>query len=174
MSKTFHHAFRIEYNGVARALLTECAIAPPAAIDPSQSKKFFKFQCIWDTGATNSVITENIVKAAGLVATGMVQTRGVHGARPANTYIVDIGLPNGVCITNVTVSEGKLMDNVDALIGMDIIQLGDFNISNPNGKTVFSFCIPAHKNPVCLLEKSIRVNPKGGPPAPPVPATIAP
>ena len=49
-----------------------------------------------------------------------------------------------------------------SLIGMDIIQSGDFNISKKfDGKkhiTMFSFCIPSHSNPVDLLEKSEQVN----------------
>ena len=90
--------------------------------------------------------------------TGMTEAHGVHGKSQVNTFIVDILLPNRVCIPNVRVSEGKLLDNVDVLIGMDIIQLGDFAISNTNGKTIFSYCLPPHKNPIDLLEKSNCVN----------------
>ncbi|MBU0684094.1 MAG: retroviral-like aspartic protease family protein [Candidatus Omnitrophica bacterium] len=167
-SNIFHHAFRIDYGGRARALVTECAIALPLAIDPSRTKQFFPFKAIWDTGATSSVIAENVVTKVSLTPTGRTKTRGVHGERQVNTYIVDIGLPNKVCIVNVKVSEGKLMDNIDVLIGMDIIQSGDFCISNSNGKTVFSYCLPPHKNPIDLLEKSLRVNPKSRPALQPV------
>jgi hypothetical protein len=37
---------------------------------------------------------------------------------------------------------------VEVLIGMDIISMGDFNISNANGKTLFSFVIPPYKNKI--------------------------
>lgn len=158
-SNVFHHAFKVEYNGITKALVTDCAIALPLATNPPPGKQFFPFKAIWDTGATNSVITENVVKKASLVPTGMVNAHGVHGECQVNTYIVDIGLPNHVCITNVRVSEGKLMGNIDVLIGMDIIQKGDFAISNPSEKTIFSYCVPPHKNPIDLLEKSNRVNP---------------
>jgi hypothetical protein len=73
---------------------------------------------------------------------------------------VDIGLPNGVCFQNIVASEGALFNNFDLLIGMDIIQAGDFAIANANGNTTFSFCHPPHNNPVDLLEKSNKVNPK--------------
>ena len=157
---TFHHAFRVEYKGKVQALITDCAVALPSAINPIPEKQFFPFKAVWDTGATNSVITENVVKKVPLVPTGIIDTYGVHGKGKVNTYIVDIGLPNRVCITNVQVSEGKLMGDVDVLIGMDIIQLGDFAISNSEGKTTFSYCIPPHKNPLDLYEKSLRVNPR--------------
>ena len=77
-----------------------------------------------------------------------------------NTYIVDIGLPNRVLFTNMNVSEGLLQGHYDVIIGMDIIQAGDFSIANANGLTTFSYCCPPHKNPIDLLEKSERVNPK--------------
>ena len=157
-SNVFHHAFKIEYKGIVRALITDCAIALPSAINPPP-KQFFSFKAIWDTGATNSVITENVVKKASLTPTGMVNSYGVHGQSQVNTYIVDVGLPNHVCVTNVKVSEGKLMGDIDVLIGMDIIQTGDFAIANTNGRTTFSYCIPPHKNPIDLLEKSNKVNP---------------
>ena len=43
---------------------------------------------------------------------------------------------------------------------MNIIQLGDFAIANAKGKTRFSFCIPPHDNPICLLEKTQKVDGK--------------
>lgn len=158
--KTFHHAFRIEYKGITKVLITDCQIAQPLAIDPNPQKQFFPFKAIWDTGATNSVITANASQKVSLLPTGMAETHGVHGKSLVNTFIVDILLPNRVCIPNVKVSEGNLLDNIDILIGMDIIQLGDFAICNTGGKTLFSYCLPPHKNPVDLLEKSNCVNAK--------------
>jgi hypothetical protein len=55
---------------------------------------------------------------------------------------VDFVLPNGVQIqTEVTSCDS--LGNCDALIGMDIITLGDFSISNYGKKTTFSFRIPS-------------------------------
>lgn len=167
-NNAFHHAFRVEYSGIVRQLITDCHISLPSATNTLPSRQFLKFKAIWDTGATNSVITENVVKQMSLQATGMIKARGVHGESLVNTYIVDIGLPNRVCIQNVKVSEGKLIGDVDILIGMDIIQAGDFAICNPNGKTIFSYCLPPHRNPIDLLEKSNKVNPKNKPQGIPV------
>lgn len=68
-----------------------------------------------------------------------------------NTYLVNIALPSGVMVPQVRVTEVQLIpdDNVLAdkqsqlLIGMDIIGLGDFAVTNANGKTTFSFRIPS-------------------------------
>lgn len=159
-NKTFYHAFKVVHNGRARALITDCTIALPAGLCQDPGKKFLPFKALWDTGATNSVITKKIVDSVGLSPTGIATTHGVHGSSEVNKYIVDIGLPNRVCIQDVTVTQGALLNGYDVLIGMDIIMMGDFAISNPDGKTVFSFCIPSHKNPIDLLEKSDKINPK--------------
>ena len=158
VGKVFHHAFRVEYSPITKVLFTDCQIALPRATNPSSQKQFFPFKAIWDTGATNSVITDKVAKAVSVLPSGMATTRGVHGEAQVNTFIVDILLPSNVCIPNVRVSEGMLLDNVDVLIGMDIIQLGDFAISNCNGKTIFTYCLPPHANPIDLLEKSKAVN----------------
>lgn len=41
------------------------------------------------------------------------------------------------------VTGGLLNTDTDFLIGMDIITLGDFAVTNVNGKTVFSFRYPS-------------------------------
>ena len=65
-----------------------------------------------------------------------------NGKSIAACYYVDILLPNSLTITDVLVVEGTL-DNSDVLIGMDIIGMGDFAVSNYCGKAVFYFRIPS-------------------------------
>lgn len=48
--------------------------------------------------------------------------------------------------------------SVNILIGMDIIQLGDFHISNAGGKTLFSFVIPSLPTPFSLAEEADKLN----------------
>lgn len=106
---------------------------PPATIE---------FDALWDTGATNSVITQNVIDACALAPTGMAQVHGVNGTSQAETYLVNIGLPNMVMFTSMRVTKGQLR-GTDVLIGMDIINNGDFAISNHDGKTKFTFRVPS-------------------------------
>ena len=159
-SPIFHHAFRTVYSGVVRELITDVTIALPSSTHPGFSKEFKNFLALWDTGATHSVVTTNVINAVGLVPTGKATVKGVNSEDIVNTYIVDIGLPNRVLFPNVNVSEGLLLGHYDVIVGMDIIQAGDFSIANANGITTFSYCCPPHKNPIDLLEKSEKVNPK--------------
>ncbi len=159
--KTFHHAFRVEYKVKAREIVTEVHLGLPSILPNGGVNSFVRFYAIWDTGATNTVITLKTINQLNLKPTGKATVSGVYKTAIANTYIVDVGLPNKVQIQNVKVTEGRINSPVaEVLIGMDIIQMGDFAIANANNKTTFSFCIPPHKNPIDLLEKSNRVNPK--------------
>lgn len=100
---------------------------------------------LWDTGASRSSITQRIVDDLSLIPVGRNNVSTANGVVPVNTYCVDIGLPNGVTVSNVIVSCCDLGDDIDVLIGMDIIKHGDFSITNINHKTTFSFRIPSTK-----------------------------
>lgn len=117
------------------------AYSPPTSSKNIVYKKFF---AIWDTGATNTVISEKVVKDCGLKPVGMTKVRQADGtAEDVNDYLVNVRLPNAVEIYNIRVTEGKLRGQANVLIGMDIINKGDFAVTNYNGKTVFSFRIPS-------------------------------
>ncbi len=159
-NQIIHHAFKTVYSGIVRELITDVRISLPSSTNPGTSKEFKNFLALWDTGATNSVVTKKVINAVGLIPTGKATVKGVNSEDVVNTYIIDIGLPNRVLFTNINVSEGLLQGHYDVIIGMDIIQAGDFAIANTNGITTFSYCYPPHKNPIDLLEKSERINPK--------------
>lgn len=91
------------------------------------------------------MITQAIVDACGLVTTGMAQVHGVGGVEDAETYLVNIALPNNVMFAGIRVSKGKIKD-ADMLIGMDIITRGDFAVTNYGGVTKFSFRMPSQEH----------------------------
>lgn len=118
-----------------------------AGFDPnktllSKRPSFKTFRAIWDTGATSSVITEKVVDQCSLKPTGMTLVRHAYGEELAEVYHVNIGLPNNVAFSNIRVTKG-IVAGADALIGMDIINHGDFAVTNAEGQTVFSFRIPS-------------------------------
>ena len=102
-----------------------------------------EFDAIWDTGATASVITQAVVDACGLVATGMQNVQGVIGGpTKSETYLVNIMLPNNVLARDIHVTKGDF-SSADIIIGMDIINQGDFAVTNLDGLTKFSFRFPS-------------------------------
>lgn len=135
-------SFKIEYPGVINQLLSRCIICP--AFDPSIQNRpnGNQYNAIWDTGATNSVITNNVAKQLGLTPIGFTEVSHAEGVtKDVPVYLVNIELPNHVGFPFVRVTEGILGD-VDVLIGMDIIQRGDFRIENGGGKTTFTYSVP--------------------------------
>lgn len=101
-----------------------------------------EFDAIWDTGASNSVITQTAIDECGLVATGMAQVHGVHGVKSTETYLVNIALPDNVVFTALRVTKGEIR-GADILIGMDIINKGDFSVTNCDGHSQFSYRTPS-------------------------------
>ena len=67
-------------------------------------------------------------------------------------------LPNNVGVADVHVTEASNLGNCDVLIGMDIITLGDFTITQDNGCTIFSFRFPASEKYIDFVEETNRLN----------------
>lgn len=105
----------------------------------------FKITALWDTGATNSAIDTNTAKQLQLKPSGRTVVKYGTGDKETNIYQVDIFLPNGVRIPGVQVTECDPTGVHGVLIGMDVITVGDFSITNFNGKSVFSFRVPSMK-----------------------------
>lgn len=98
-------------------------------------------KAIWDTGAYGSVISPKVAQELGLVPVGVKPIQTANGTYEAYAYVVDMMLPNKLVIRGVEVSESDLKV-CDALIGMDIISLGDMKVTN-KPTTKFIFRIPA-------------------------------
>jgi predicted aspartyl protease len=135
----------LQANGRLRVLVTDINIAEsfdPAAT-PEPHPQFLAFKAIWDTGATGSVISARVVAALKLQPSGRTPMHTANGETLANTYLVNIRLPNGVAFAAMRVIEAILVGDEDVLIGMDIIGMGDFSITCHDGQTCMSFRIPS-------------------------------
>ena len=88
------------------------------------------------------MVTQRVIDACNLAPTGMAKVSGVHGEQLAETYLVNIALPNKVIFHSVRVTKGRLRVG-DVLIGMDIIGMGDFSVTNSGGITKFSYRTPS-------------------------------
>ncbi len=135
-------AFTLKSNGILNMLKTETLVLS----NVRDSEKPFEpklWRGLWDTGASKSSITKRIVDDLSLIPVGNTNISTANGIVTVNTYFVDFGLPNGVTVKNVLVSCADLGDDIDVLIGMDIIKHGDFSITNTNNRTTFSFRTPS-------------------------------
>ncbi len=98
----------------------------------------------WDTGSTFSCISPEFAKQLNLQPLCDDKLHTPYGIIQSKLYDVDI-LLNKQAIYTVRVAENPNMhrENVDLLIGMDIISEGDFVISTYEDITSFSFRIPS-------------------------------
>lgn len=135
-------AFTLKSNGIMNMLKTDALVLSEIR-DKTKSYTPKMWRGLWDTGASKSSINKRIVDDLSLIPVGNINISTANGVVPVNTYFVDLGLPNGVTVKNVLVSCADLGDDIDVLIGMDIIRHGDFSITNVNNKTTFSFRTPS-------------------------------
>lgn len=139
-------SFTTYSSRLARVLSNEVlvseAFTPPAEKVNPQQYGAKKYKAIWDTGATDTVIMQKVIDEFDLKPIGVAEVVTGQGLFRTNSYLVNIWLPNRVIIPNVQVSLGNVLD-ADVLIGMNIINRGDFAVTNKDGKTVFSFRIPS-------------------------------
>ena len=133
-------------TGLVRELITPAFVRSGTNLGlPKEEMKAIKCNAVWDTGATNTVIDEKLAEQLKLKPVTKIPARGVNGDFITNVYWIDILLPNKVEVLSIKVTEGKLRDETSLLIGMNIITLGDFSVTNADGKTCFSFRTPSCK-----------------------------
>ena len=134
------HAITNTVKGIAKNITT------PVEIKDVFSDKSIQTKGLWDTGATGSVITKSMASALGLMSFGKRKVRGVHGEREVNVYYVNITLNNKNITLNAHVTECDELSSdrsIGMLIGLNIINMGDFAITNYQGDTTMSFRVPS-------------------------------
>lgn len=136
-------SFTFTSDTLVDRIITPVIVLPPFDPNVGAPHPGIPAKALWDTGATKSVITPSIAVRLGLQPTGKVETHTAGGVTTNLTYIVSIGLPNRTLITGVQVSDCANLNGFEALIGMDIIRMGDFAITNVAGKTTMSFRCPS-------------------------------
>lgn len=134
-------AFTLTEKHRLNVLKTPVTVSTDTKINPKSHKK--SFVAIWDTGATSSVISKRVAKEMNLTPIGKTVVSTANGMAEVSKYIVTLELPNHLVINDIEVAEGNLGTNTDLLIGMDIITLGDFSITNVNNCTTFTFRFPS-------------------------------
>lgn len=131
--------FTEKYTKIENRLLNRVVLSSGGVNDQALAQ--------WDTGATNTCISEEIARRYQLKPIGKVRSKTPSGILTSSVYFLDIILNNEVIFPSWQVVESKIgAQGIDILIGMDIISKGDFAISNYNGSTQFTFRIPSKKH----------------------------
>ena len=106
---------------------------------------------LWDTGSTESLISEKIVKMIEPILKSKAKYVTKDTVIESETYAVSLSLSDEITFRDVLMKKADLSDkNVDIIIGMDIISRGDFEIRNYNNLVEFTFRIPPRNEPISL------------------------
>ena len=167
-------AFTTSYTGKLNVLHNEVHITKafnpssiPKPINP-QELAAKEYTAIWDTGATNTIITQKVVNDLGLKPIGVTQLYTTNDKKDAPLYLVAIFLPNLIYISELMVAEATVTGDAEILVGMDIINSGDFAVTNKDGETVFSFRVPSLERIDFTKRTSPAVSPRVLKPSPKV------
>ena len=100
---------------------------------------------LWDTGATNTIISTMVVEELQLVPIKQAAISGIGGVVNSNVYKINLYFGNNVAFKNIEVLASDLED-CTVIIGMDLINRGDFAITNKDKETWFSFRLPSQEH----------------------------
>ena len=156
------------FTATAKARVTEIVVdvslslpylpnvtAPP---EPTPSPA----RALWDTGATNCAITKAKADQLGLPRTGKAKVGHADGESIQDVYSLNLHLPNKLIIPMVRATECKsAYGNFDFIIGMDIITLGDFALTNLGGISTISFRVPSVRT-IDYVKEIAEMNARAG------------
>jgi len=142
----------IEYQGFTKSydcsknrLVTTANLFPITSFDKELRNMPIEIKALWDTGATLTFIKPKLKEQLKL---GMVRTEssaviaGVGGKVNADFTYASILISPNFLIQYCQVYVVDFPVNEDIIIGIDIINMGDFVVCNAESKTAFSFVVP--------------------------------
>ncbi len=129
-------SFTIEQGRRAKLLRSE-VVVNNAIESVARSAK-----AIWDTGASQSMISRRLVKRLGLVAAGRRRVYGPNAAAFHDTYRVELELPGGMEIGELEVLETDMLSpDIEVIIGMDVISRGTLIVACRDTSTELTFAL---------------------------------
>jgi hypothetical protein len=139
-------AFTLKSPGTLNRVITDIGVSAafdPAA-PPTPEPTLTGAKALWDTGATKSVISTELVKTLALQPVGVAKVNHAGGEGTSHTYLVNFRLPHAVGVAGILVTEfPSTPGDFGVIVGMDVICLGDFSLTNMDGKTWVSFRMPS-------------------------------
>lgn len=139
MNTAFSEPYTVEYSDLRNRIHT------PAVV--RYGKLSISVKAMWDTGAQLSCISKRAAEKLYLQPVGTTAIHGASGLVEVPIYNIDLLLPKENVFADLRVCEADMTEDAeDVIIGMNIIQLADFAITNSDGHTTFTYKFPSvHK-----------------------------
>lgn len=117
------------------------------------SKRPKPFKCLWNTGASMSLVSPRVADSLKLhVIDETIIIRSGFGSRSeVNMRVAFLHIVLGAIPLELkvgVVENPSSDDDIDAVLGMDLISQGSFAISYEPGQLLFSFCYPPAPMPL--------------------------
>ena len=127
---------------------SEIVQIPNSKVVIRKNGKSFNAIATWDTGSVCSIIGMNVVETLDLKPEYGHELITSSKREISAVYHIDIEFEQGILLKDVLVHDLANLNaqGIDMLIGMDIISLGDFAISNFDNHTQLTFRIPSTEN----------------------------
>jgi hypothetical protein len=143
-------AFTVRYSSPAQSLKSKVAVCAHTGAETIGAFSNMAVMTapqpdldgLWDTGASCSVVTQAVVDRLNLIPVRWGSVSTPNGIYDTPFFYIYIGLPNHVIVGPLLAPLGN-PSGCDVLIGMDVIGLGDFAVSNYEGRTAFTFRVPS-------------------------------
>ena len=135
-------SFTVRADGKLPVILFDIVISPATLSERNYSNPIRRrCRAMWSTGAARSQLSRKLIEELKLEA--IVKE---ENAKQQLFYSLDVYLPNKVRIAKVEMTEinhAMPHPNIECVIGMDIISMGDCSVSHSDGNTFFSFRVPS-------------------------------
>jgi len=120
---------------------------------PFNSAHSLTVDALWDTGANISAITLEVQQQLNATTIDKKVIAGIHNTQLVDVVLITLELPNSVIKKNIKVAVCNITSNYGMIIGMDIITLGDFALSNNKDQTLFSFAVPPFQEKIDFTKR---------------------
>jgi hypothetical protein len=130
----------INLSNQATEIICEVTISSP---EDFKNEHGIKCIGVWDTGSEGCLISPVLSKKLNLILISYKIVVGVTGEQMSPEYLVNLFLPNGDSFEDISALVGSSLADDEFIIGMSIINKGDFAITNVNSKTTMSFRSPS-------------------------------
>ncbi len=148
-------AFSTRYSGRPRALFTPIEVVVPSGL-PNAGKRI-KVQGLWDTGATQSAITDNVANQLQLPVISKARVSHAGGESVQNIHPAEFTLPNRLTIQGLRVTCAEI-SGADVLVGMDVITAGDFALTSQGGEFMLSYHFPTREKMIDFVPMAETAN----------------
>ena len=156
-----YRGFITSYDRPVDKLVSKANIIPIASADKTLQNMPIKLNVLWDTGASLTFIKPKInekLKLRIFSSDYSIYIAGIGGKVKADLTTMSICLSNSFIIGCIPVYVVDFPVNYDMVIGMNIINMGDFSVNNTDAKTSFYFIMPPLPNRIDYADIANALN----------------